>query len=163
MPPPADSPLSPFQQWIIAAMATAGGEVGPDVDPFGLGFEAEGRQARILPHPDPALAVIEVEVQSLADVPQDRAQRLAWELLRLNHEARFEHPWAAIVDDDEVLSLTTTVVMASMGREALEETLFAGVAQAARLAVVTEALLAAPREDSAEPAPEPPLFDQLRV
>jgi hypothetical protein len=161
MTSPAASPLSPFQQWIIAAMANAGGEVGPDVNPFGLGFEAEGRQARILPHPDPALAVIEVEVQSLADVPQDRAQSLAWELLRLNHEARFEHPWAAIIDDDEVLSLTTTVVMASMGRDALGEALLAGVEQAARLAVVTEALLADPDESTTEP--ERPTFDQLRV
>ena len=142
-------------------MANAGGEVGPDVNPFGLGFEAEGRQARILPHPDPALAVIEVEVQSLADAPRDRAQSLAWELLRLNHEARFEHPWAAIVDDDEVLSLTTTVVMVAMGRDALGAALLAGVEQAARLAVVTEALLAAPREDT--PPPERSAFDPLRV
>ncbi len=142
-------------------MANAGGEVGPDVNPFGLGFEAEGRQARILPHPDPALAVIEVEVQSLADAPRDRAQSLAWELLRLNHEARFEHPWAAIIDDDEVLSLTTTVVMASMDRDALGEALLAGVEQAARLAVVTEALLADPDESTTEP--ERPTFDQLRV
>jgi hypothetical protein len=48
-----------------------------------------------------------------------------------------------------------------MGRDALGEALLAGVEQAARLAVVTEALLAAPREDT--PPPERSAFDPLRV
>ena len=68
---------------------------------------------------------------------------------------------ARLIDDDEVLSLTTTVVMASMDRDALGEALLAGVEQAARLAVVTEALLADPDESTTEP--ERPTFDQLRV
>lgn len=154
--------LNAFQQWLIDAVSSAGVEVGEHVDPLGVEFEAEGRRARIIPHRDPALAVIEVEVLPLADVPPGRAEGLAWELLRLNHDARFEHEWAAIVDDDEMLSITTTVVIDSMRGEALGEALFDGVERAARLAVVAEGLLSALSGGVAQ-APAGPSSDHLRV
>lgn len=144
----AKATLDAFQQWIVDAVSSAGVAVGEDVDPFGLEFESEGRLARIIPHSDPGLAVIEVEVRSLAEVEPNRAHRLAWELLSLNHETRFQHQWAAILDEDRTLSITSTVAIASTPGEALAETLFDGVERASQLATVADELLAALDSDA---------------
>lgn len=132
-----------FQQLLVDAFGSAGVDVGDDVDPLGCEFEAEGRLARVIPCRDPGLALIEVEVQPLADVPPGRAHQLAWELMKLNHEARFEHAWTVVIDDDDVLSITTTVPIRAMNGDALAETLFDGVERAAQLGAVAEGLLAA--------------------
>lgn len=153
--------LEPFQQWLLDAMASVGVEVGDQADPLGCEFEAEGRLARVIPHRDPNLAVVEVEVLPLAEVPQGSAHRLVWELMKLNHEARFEHEWAVIIDDDDVLSISATVIIGAMRGEALGETLFDGVERAARLATVAQGLLAAFSGSSQQPAPR--LSGHLRV
>lgn len=137
----AETRLTPFQQWITNAVATTGIALPEYVDPLGVQFEAEGRLARLIPHADAALAVVEVEARSLAQSTDLDAARLALELMKLNHEARFEHGWSAIIDDDDMLSITTTVTLASTDAEALGALLFDGVERAALLATVADGLL----------------------
>jgi hypothetical protein len=56
------------------------------------------------------LAVIEVLAAALDGVSEDDAGRLAIELLRLNHEARFEHPWSIVLDDYDIVTLLDHLV-----------------------------------------------------
>src|SRR5262245_33504515 len=119
--------LNQFQRWIADAAQEVGAELRGDIDPLGLEFEAEGRVARIIPHGDEALAVIEVEVQSLEDLRESDVARLAVQLLKLNHEARFEHGWSIVIDDDDMLSVTTTLRLDAVRGNRLAEILYEGI------------------------------------
>jgi hypothetical protein len=149
--------LTQFQRWAADALREAGAEVPAEVDPLGLTFEAEGRVARIFPHTDEALAVIEVTALSLADIARDDVAkddmakddmaRLALALLRLNHEARFEHGWSIVIDDDNQLDVTTTVAVADTRAGMLGAILYDGIDRAKSLSSVVAELRSAPAFD----------------
>ena len=136
----AAATLTPFQRWITEAMAAAGQPVPPEVDPLGLEFEAEGRMARVIPHADESLAVIEVQACALHELGEEALAALALDLMRLNHEARFEHGWVAVIDDEDWLSVSTTVAVAATLGEALGECLWDGLARATQLQAVAQSL-----------------------
>jgi len=141
--------LNPFQRWIAEAAREVGAAVPDDIDPLGLSFEAEGRVARIMPHADEGLAVVEVAAISLDDIAENDLGRLAVQLHRLNHEARFEHGWSIVIDDSDSLNVTTTVSLADTRGNMLAEILYDGIDRAASLATVVSGLLSA-----GEPEPE---------
>jgi hypothetical protein len=128
--------LTSFQQWVLKSFAELGTAPSGAVDPLGMTFESEGRQARILPHSDAALALVEVEVEvaDLADKDEGMLSRLALVLLRLNDEARFEHSWQAVLDADDILCIYAQISMASTSAEGLADLLDDGIARAAMLA-----------------------------
>lgn len=136
-------PLNPFQRWLADAVRETGADVPAEIDPLGLTFEAEGRVARIFPHADEALAVIEVTAIALDDVAEDDVARLAVRLLRLNHEARFEHGWSIVLDDDSRLNVTTTVAVADTSGSLLTELLYDGIDRAASLSTIVSGLMSA--------------------
>lgn len=142
-----DVPLNPFQRWVADAMRQAGAQVPAEIDPLGLTFEAEGRVARIFPHADEETAVIEVTAISLDDAPENDLARLAVQLLRLNHEARFEHGWSIVIDDANRLNITTTVSVSATSGNKLTEILYDGIDRAAALSVVFSGLLNAAASD----------------
>jgi hypothetical protein len=141
--------LNSFQLWIADAMRELGAEVPAEMDPLGLSFEAEGRVARIMPHAEDELAVIEVTAISLKDVGEDDIARLAVQLLRLNHEARFEHGWAIVLNDGDGLTVTTTVSVSGTRPSQLAEILYDGIDRAASLSAVVSGLIGA--VEAAEP------------
>lgn len=144
---PADPPTV-FQRWIAEAARDVGAEVPALTDPLGLTFEAEGHVARVLPHADEALAVIEVMAVSVDGVSEEDAGRLAVQLLKLNHEACFEHGWSIALDGDR-LTVTTTVAVPATGGHALSEILYDGIDRAAALSRVVSGLI-----DLGAPPPE---------
>jgi hypothetical protein len=105
--------------------------------------------ARILPHTDPGLAVVEVVVEDLADKDEGTLSRLALQLLRLNDEARFEHGWQAVFDADDSLCIYVLISMASTSAEDLAELLGDGIERASLLAEGLQGLLVI---SSADPA-----------
>ena len=139
----AEVALNPFQRWIAEAVREAGAQVPAEIDPLGLSFEAEGRVARILPHADEALAVIEVVAISLGDVAESEIERLAVRLLRLNHEARFEHGWSVVIDEGNRLNVTTTLSVADTRGSMLTEILYDGIDRAASLSTIVSGLMSA--------------------
>jgi hypothetical protein len=141
--------LNPFQRWVAGAVREAGAEVPAEIDPLGLSFEAEGRLARIFPHADEHLAVVEVSAIALNGVAEDDVARLAVQLLRLNHEARFEHGWSIVIDDDSRLNVTTTVSVSDTRGNMLAEILYDGIDRAAALSTIVSGLLSG--EGSADP------------
>jgi hypothetical protein len=141
--------LTPFQQWVVKSFGDLGSAPTGAVDPLGLEFESDGRVARILPHTDPGLAVVEVVVEDLADKDEGTLSRLALQLLRLNDEARFEHGWQAVLDADDSLCISVLISMASTSAEDLAELLGDGIARASLLAEGLQGLLVI---SSADPA-----------
>lgn len=141
MSAPPNLELSPFQQWIAQAFQAEGADLPEVIDPLGAEFEAEGRKARVLPHSDDGWAVIEVEVQSIAQLQHGDASRLALDMMKLNHDARFEHRWMIIIDDDDMMSITTQVATAATDANALGEILFDGIERSALLAAAVNGLL----------------------
>ena len=137
------APLNPFQRWIADAAREVGAAVPAELDPLGLAFEAEGRVARVMPHADEALAVIEVMATSLDDIPEDAVRLLAVQLLRLNHEARFEHGWSIVIDDNDRLTVTTTVSLSGTRGNMLAEILYDGIDRAAALSAIVSGLISA--------------------
>src|SRR5947207_12483488 len=144
-----DAALNPFQRWIAEAAREVGAKLPAEIDPLGLSFEAEGRVARVLPHADEGLAVIEVIAVSLDDIGEDAAARLAVQLLRLNHEARFEHGWSIVLDDSDRLTVTTTVALADTRGNMLAEILYDGIDRATALSTIVSGLI-----DAKPPEPE---------
>jgi hypothetical protein len=152
--------LNRFQRWAADALREAGADVSAETDPLCITFEAEGRVARVLPHADEALAVIEVTVLSLDDIAKEDVPRLALALLRLNHEARFEHGWRIVIDDGNQLNVTTTVAVADIRANVLGTILYDGIDHAKSLSSVVAELRSAPAFDpenleDLEPAPAP--------
>jgi hypothetical protein len=147
------APLTPFQQWIADTARAVGAEVPAEIDPLGFAFEAEGRLARVLPHTDEALAVIEVAATSLKDVPDDELAWLALQLLRLNHEARFEHGWSIVIDEGDGVRVTTTVTLSATDGTTLAELLYDGIDRAALLSTVVSGLISAAASDVETDAP----------
>jgi hypothetical protein len=139
--------LNPFQRWVAEAVREAGAQVPAEIDPLGLSFEAEGRVARVLPHADEALAVIEVVAISLDDVAESEVERLAVQLLRLNHEARFEHGWSVVIDDGNRLNVTTTLSVADTRGSMLTEILYDGIDRAASLSTIVTGLMSAEQSE----------------
>jgi hypothetical protein len=133
--------LTPFQQWIVNSFTELGTAPAGVVDPLGLEFESDGRVARILPHTDPGLAVVEVVVEDLADKDEGTLSRLALQLLRLNDEARFEHGWQAVLDADDSLCIYVLISMASTSAEDLAGSLDDGMYRAGLLSEVLRGLL----------------------
>lgn len=144
--------LNAFQRWVADVVREAGADVPAEIDPLGLSFEAEGRVARILPHADDDLAVIEVRAASLDEVADNDRARLAVQLLRLNHEARFEHGWSIVLDDADHLTVTTTVALSATRANELTAILYDGIDRAAALSTVVAELIGLPDSD---PDPEP--------
>jgi len=138
-----DAAQNPFQLWLAEAVREAGAKVPGDMDPLGLSFEADGRVARILPHADEDLAVIEVTAIALDDSAEDDVARLAVQLLRLDHEARFEHGWRIVLDDNDRLNVTTTVAVPGTRGNELRDILYDGVERARALSAVVAGLLGA--------------------
>jgi hypothetical protein len=149
----ADVALNPFQRWVAAAIREAGGEVPAEVDPLGIAFDAEGRVVRLFPHADEALAVIEVTALAVDDVAQGDVARLAVQMHRLNHEARFAHPWSVVIDEHDRLNVTTTVAVADTGVSLLAGIVHDGLGRAASLATVVAGLLSVPASDPPGRAP----------
>lgn len=145
-----DAPLNRFQLWVADAVKQAGAAVPETIDPLGLSYEAEGRVARIFPHADDGLAVVEVTAMSLDDLAEDDVAQLAVQLHRLNHEARFEHGWSIVIDDDDRLNVSTTVSTAETTGTRLTEILYDGIDRAKALSTVVAGLLSA---DASEPEP----------
>lgn len=141
MSTPPNIELSPFQQWVAQAFRAGGADLPEVIDPLGAEFEAEGRKARVLPHSDDGWAVIEVEVKSLAELQHGDASRLALDMMKLNHDARFEHRWMIIIDDDDMMSITTQVDIAATDSLVLGEILSDGVERAGMLAEAVNGLL----------------------
>jgi hypothetical protein len=135
--------LNQFQSWAADAVREAGAEVPAEIDPLGITFEAEGLVARIFPHADEALAVIEVTALSLDDIGKDDVARLALALLRLNHEARFEHGWSVVIDDGNQLNVTTTVAVADTRAGMLGAILYDGIDRAVSLSSIVAELQSA--------------------
>ena len=129
----ASSDLNAFQQWVADMAEGAGLELPADLDPMGLELEVEGRMARVMAHSDDSLAVVGVDVRSLNEVDDALLGAVGLALLRLNQEARFEHGWAIVLDEDDRLSITTTVVMAQTASQALNEIIADGLDRAASL------------------------------
>ena len=150
----AATALTAFQRWVADVVRETGAEVPAEIDPLGLSFEAEGRVARIFPHADDDLAVIEVRASSLDEVAEDNLARLAVQLHRLNHEARFEHGWAIVLDDADNLAVTTTVSLSVTRANMLAEILYDGIDRAAALSTIVAGLIDVPASD---PNPEPGL------
>lgn len=148
----AAAALNAFQRWIADVMQDAGADVPAEIDPLGLSFEVEGRVARIFPHADDDLAVIEVVASSMDELAEDDLARLTVQLLRLNHEARFEHGWSIVLDDGSNLTVTTTVSVSATPAKMLTEILYDGVDRAAALSTVVAGLIDVPAADP-EPGP----------
>lgn len=129
----ASSDLNAFQQWVADMAEGAGLELPADLDPMGLELEVEGRMARVMAHSDDSLAVVEVDVRSLNEVDDALLGAVGLALLRLNQEARFEHGWAIVLDEDDRLSITTTLVMGQTASQALNEIIADGLDRAASL------------------------------
>ena len=130
MPATMENDLTSFQQWVLGAFNEVGMEPAAGVDPLGLEFTSDNRVARVLPHADTALAVIEVEVRSLSDADALAQARVALLAMRLNDEARFEHAWQIVLDEEERLCISSAVVMSDTSAEALVEVLADGLARA---------------------------------
>ena len=129
----ASPDLNAFQQWVADMAEGAGLELPADLDPMGLELEVEGRMARVMAHSDDSLAVVEVDVRSLNEVDDALLGAVGLALLRLNQEARFEHGWAIVLDEDDRLSITTTLVMAQTASQALNEIIADGLDRAVSL------------------------------
>jgi hypothetical protein len=142
-----------FQRWIADAAHDAGAAVPAELDPLGLSFEAEGRVVRIFPHADDAHAVIEVTATTLDDAAEDGFARLAVQLHRLNHEARFEHGWSVVLDDSNRLNVTTTVDVTHTRAKMLTGILYDGLDRAKALSAVVSGLAGALES---EPEPDEP-------
>lgn len=127
------SDLTAFQQWVADMAEGAGLELPAPLDPMGLELEVEGRMTRVMSHSEDHLAVVEVDVRSLSDVDDAHLGAVSLALLRLNQEARFEHGWVIVLDDDDLLSITTTVVMAQTASQTLNEIIAEGLDRAASL------------------------------
>jgi hypothetical protein len=127
------SDLNAFQQWVADMAEGAGIELPAPLDPMGLELEVDGRMARVMAHSDDSLAVVEVDVRSLNEVDDAHLGAVGLALLRLNQEARFEHGWAIVLDEDDLLSISTTVVMAQTASQALNEIISEGLDRAASL------------------------------
>jgi len=143
--------LNPFQLWLADAVRAAGGAVPAEADPLGLSFEAEGHVVRVFPHADDALAVIEVTALPVSDLAEDDVSRLAVQLLRLNHEARFEHGWSIVIDDSDRLNVTTTVAVSGTPASLLGEILYDGIDRAQSLSTVVAGLMSAETEAASGP------------
>ena len=148
----AAAALNRFQHWVADALRDTGAQVPDEIDPLGLTFEAEGRVARIFPHADDAHAVIEVTAASLDELAEDGLGQLALQLHRLNHEARFEHAWTIVLDDDNGLNVTTTVDVRHTRAKMLAGLLYDGIDRAKALSAVVAGLISVPES---EPEPEP--------
>jgi hypothetical protein len=155
--------MNRFQRWVVEAIGEAGGTVPADVDPLGATFEAEGHVARIFPHGDEGHAVIEVTACSLHDLAEDAVAGLAVPLLRLNHEARFEHAWAIVLDDESRLNVTTTVALTHTSGRHLAELLYDGIDRAAALSKLVAELVDLPEEPEPESAPIVGMSQHIRA
>ena len=144
-----------FQRWIADAAHEAGAAVPAELDPLGLSFEAEGRVVRIFPHADEAHAVIEVTATTADDLAEDSLARLALQLHRLNHEARFEHAWSVVLDDSNRLNVTTTVDVVHTRAKMLTGILYDGIDRAKALSAVVSGLADA-LEAEQQTAPDQP-------
>jgi hypothetical protein len=90
----------------------------------------------------------------LDEVAENDLARLAVQLLRLNHEARFEHGWSIVLDDANSLTVTTTVSVSATRENMLAEIVYDGIDRAAALSTVVAGLIDVPASD---PDPEPGL------
>jgi hypothetical protein len=125
--------LNAFQQWVADMAEGAGIELPAPLDPMGLELEVEGRMARVMAHSDDSLAVVEVDVRSLHEIDDALLGAVGLALLRLNQEARFEHGWTIVLNEDDLLSITTTLMMAQTTSQALNEIIAEGLNRAASL------------------------------
>jgi hypothetical protein len=141
--------LNQFQRLVAEAARSAGADVPAEIDPIGLSLEMAGRTARILPHSDDAHAIVEVVAISLEDLEENELARLAVQMLGLNHEARFEHAWTIVLDDNRNLNVTTTVSAFATTGQALIEILYDGIDRASTLSAAVSALIAIPPPASA--------------
>jgi len=144
-----------FQRWIADAAHEAGAKLPAEIDPLGLSFEAEGRVVRIFPHADDAHAVIEVTAAALDGLAEGDVGRLAVQLHRLNHEARFEHGWSIVLDDSNRLNVTTTVDVTHRQAKMLPGILYDGIDRAKALSAVVSGLADA-LEAEQQTAPDQP-------
>jgi hypothetical protein len=133
--------LTPFQHWIVEIAQANDLPVPDPIDPLGLEFEVEGRLARVTPHSDDALALIEIEVHALTEIGDEQLGNLALQLLRINQEARFEHCWQIVLDDDDIVGISTTVTMATTQPEALASAFDEGLERAKSLGAVVSGFL----------------------
>jgi|LauGreDrversion4_2_1035121.scaffolds.fasta_scaffold01010_19 hypothetical protein len=125
--------LNSFQRWVADMAQAVGMQLPSHLNPFGLELELDGRITRVLPHTDDAMAVIDVEIRSLGGLADGQAAGLAMTLLRINQDARFEHGWAVVLDDDDMLSISTTVSIAATSAHRLNEWLTEGLDRAQAL------------------------------
>ena len=126
--------LTSFQHWVLKSFADLGSAPTGEVDPLGMEFESDGWQARVLPHSEDELALVEVVVADLATEDEATLARLALLLMRVNDQARFEHSWQATLDADDNLCIYALITMASTSADGLAELLDDGIARAAKLA-----------------------------
>jgi hypothetical protein len=154
---------SALQNWVLEIALWAGVERPAEPDPLGLEIEIEGRLARVLPHADEERAVIEIEVRSLSGADESDTAQLALQLLRLNHEARFEHGWSAVLDDEDVLCLSTTIELRHTEPDALANLLSDGIARAEALATISgDIMRGAEASQSPASVPCPIAFSGIR-
>ena len=135
------SELNAFQRWVADMAHACGIELPAPLDPLGLELHVEGRVARIMAHTDDSLAVVEVDVLGLYDCGDEELGTVSVALLKLNQEARFEHGWAIVLDEQDRLSITSTVVMASTAAQALNELVADGLERAQALAEAVSAMV----------------------
>ncbi len=127
------SDLNAFQHWVADLAKGAGIELPTPLNPLGLELEMESRLAWVMPHRDAGLAVVEVSVRPLHGIDEAHLGAVGLALLRLNQEARFEHGWAIVLDEEDRLSITMTLVMAQTTGQALNEIIAEGLDRAASL------------------------------
>jgi hypothetical protein len=137
----SSSSLTALQLWLLEAAARAGVERPSEPDPLGLELEFDGYLARVLPHSEERRAVLEIEVRSLAAVNESDLAKLALQMLRLNHDARFEHDWVVILDDEDMLCVSTTIELGLTPPESLGDRLSDGLARARILVTLSDELM----------------------
>ncbi len=116
-------------------------ELPEPLDPLGLELKIEGRMARIMAHTDDSLAVVEVDVLGMHNCGDEELGTVSVALLKLNQEARFEHGWAIVLDEQDRLSITSTALMASTSAQALNELVADGLERAQALAEAVSAMV----------------------
>jgi hypothetical protein len=155
-----DLESSGFQAWILKLIESLGVTPDQQTEPAGFQFETEGRIARVLPHEDPSLAITEVEVLSLLSTDSLQMARVATELMRLNHDARFLHSWQAAFDDDDTLVIWCALRTAEVDLESMADILSDGVERAALLESAVNSILAT--YDAPSEVPQPQVQGQIR-